>query len=129
MAYSNPEHLKRVGFKKGVSGNPLGRPKKEKLDVRSILKNILITHRDGTVTRGFDPFTKLAILAATSRSEKVQCEAASELASYIAPKLKSVEVTGEAARPLMIHFDMGSKDKNYEYSSVQVDEDVITVPS
>src|SRR5580692_2662178 len=103
--------LKPHHFKKGVSGNPGGVPKEGRYNVRNIIRDVRIAYKDGRIEKGFNPFIKLAILAATAKSEKVQCEAASELASYLAPKLKSVEVTGEGARPLILNFDFGKSDK------------------
>ncbi|MHB1222413.1 MAG: DUF5681 domain-containing protein [Gammaproteobacteria bacterium] len=67
-------------FKKGQSGNPGGRPRGKSYDVAKILEEA-----------GCNPFLVLAKLALESRSDKVKCEAASQLARYIAPQLKSIE--------------------------------------
>lgn len=83
--------MPRQYFQKGTSGNPKGRPKNIRIEVREILEG-----------KGCCPFSVLADLAMSCPSPKVRCEAASELARYIAPQLKSVEITGENKSPLSI---------------------------
>lgn len=83
-------------YKPGQSGNPAGRPKgshnKIRLDVAQILKEAK-----------FCPFLKLIELATTSESTKVQCEATIELCQYVAPKLKSIEITHDEATPMQFN--------------------------
>ena len=93
-------------FKPGQSGNPAGSkkgPRKARLDVKAILDNIEYVDRDGVKRRGVDPFKELAILAATARSEKVRREASADLAPFLAPKLKSIEHSGDSMAPLSIN--------------------------
>lgn len=86
-------------FQPGQSGNPSGRTagskNKAKFEVAQILKDL-----------NCDPFKILADLATSARSEKVRCEAASELAGYVAPKLKSIEVTTDPDNPVLVNINL-----------------------
>jgi hypothetical protein len=83
-------------FKPGQSGNPGGKPKgaknRDRLDIGKIMKDL-----------NFCPFRKLVELAQTSSSTKVQCEATIELCQYVAPKLKSIEITQDQATPMQFN--------------------------
>jgi hypothetical protein len=87
-------------FKPGMSGNPKGRPAGSKNEKRYEVRKILEEH-------GCDPFAELAKLAMNARSEKVRCEAAAELAQYIAPKLKSIEHRGDNFSPINHIINLG----------------------
>jgi hypothetical protein len=91
-----------VPFKPGQSGNLKGRPRKT-VDVREILKSVQYLGDDGVMHTGFDPIRQLAIIGATARSEKVRREACADLAPFLAPKLKSIEHTGDNKAPLSIN--------------------------
>lgn len=87
-------------FKPGESGNKNGRPagskNKKRFEVAEILERC-----------GCNPFEELAYLAMNAKSEKVRCEAASELAQYVAPKLKQIEHTGNADSPVQFIMNLG----------------------
>lgn len=87
-------------FKPGQSGNKNGRPKHSKnkfrFDVAEILKK-----------EGCNPFQILADIAMDeTKSIHARTTAASELCSYVAPKLKQIEHKGDAESPLMITLNM-----------------------
>lgn len=101
-------------FKPGKSGNSKGRPVgsgRKRIDVNEILKNIEYTDKEGIFHKGFDPLRQLAILGATAKSEKVRREACSDLAPFIAPKLKSIEHTGASDAPVTIKLVLGNADE------------------
>jgi hypothetical protein len=56
---------------------------------------------------GCDPFKILAELAMTAKSAHVRCQAASELCSYIAPKLKSIEFGMDQDKPFSVTLNLG----------------------
>ncbi len=99
-------------FQAGVSGNIKGRPKdtgkaKYRFDVGKILSELKYVDRNGETKVGFNPFTELVELAVTTRSDHVRCTALAELSSYVAAKLKSVELTGEEGNPFSITLNLG----------------------
>lgn len=54
-------------------------------------------------------------LATGAKSEHVQCMAAMDIISYICPKLKSIQISGDDKNPFVIHLDMRGKSiKNGE---------------
>ena len=89
-------------FKKGQSGNPSGRPKgiiskktKFKYDVANIAQ-----------IKGCNPFEILADLAMNSPKERMRYDAAKELCSYLAPKLKSMQLQNESSAPVQVMLSM-----------------------
>jgi len=91
-------------FKKGECGNPLGKPvgasrKKDALmDVAQICKD-----------NNFNPFECLIELATKEGvSDRIRCDAASELAAYLAPKLKCIDHTSEDGSQFMINLRFAS---------------------
>lgn len=105
-------------FKPGQSGNPGGKPKgtksKIRFDVAAILKE-----------EGCNPFKILAQIALGNpeynRGQQlgamVRKDAASELCAYVAPKLRSIEITGdEALDRLQLIFNIGANADNNVHS-------------
>lgn len=92
-------------FQPGQSGNPKGKPlgtkhKFSKLKALSVAETLDAAE--------CNPFQILAELAMNGRSEKVRCEAASELCQYIEPKLKSIEHKGDKENPLKVYLNFGT---------------------
>jgi hypothetical protein len=83
-------------FKKGESGNPNGRPKGAKNKIRFDVAEILKAEK-------CNPFKILAQIALGNTDYNndrpitayLRKDAAAELAGYVAPKLKSVEITSD----------------------------------
>lgn len=92
-----------VKFKSGMSGNPRGRPRgsqtKFRFDVTQILKEA-----------GCNPFQILADIAMGSESVHARKDAAAELCSYVAPKLKHIEHAADSTNPFTITLNMGTKN-------------------
>lgn len=78
-------------FQKGNCANPNGRPKGSKDKIR---------YNAGLICQQekFNPIIKLIELAKEGKSQRIQLEAASELASYVCPKLKAIEVSLDDAK-------------------------------
>ena len=91
-----------MAYKKGESGNLKGRPvgttKKYLIERASAITETL----DSV---GCDPFLVLADIALNGRSEKIKCEAAAELAQYLTPKLKSVELSTKDDKGFNFYFN------------------------
>jgi hypothetical protein len=102
-----------VPFQKGKSGNPAGRPKdthRIRFDVAEICKK-----------NGCNPFEILAQIAAATidippeqkkyLTARIRMEAAAELAQYLAPKLKAVELSADADNPVQVTINLGHADQ------------------
>lgn len=104
-------------FKKGVSGNPGGRPKGARSKVRHDVGQTL---KD----QGCNPFIILAQIAlgnveynnGRDITARLRMESSSELAQYIAPKLKSIEITGDEANKISLNLNYGSPKKEDDVS-------------
>lgn len=80
--------MPKTYFKPGNCMNPTGRPKgatnKVKYDVAAILE-----------ANKFNPVTELINLAKSTEKESVKMNCCTELLSYVAAKLKSLEITSD----------------------------------
>lgn len=112
--------MPRKPFVKGQSGNPGGIPKdgrpknpsgtlkKQRLKVKEILDSM-----------DFRPFEEMVMLyrnPTTKAGAKV--DILTELCGYIAPKLKSVELTGDNENPFIINLNLQPGKKRLEFSQV-----------
>lgn len=106
-------------FKPGQSGNPKGRPPGS--------KNKLVYHVGEICEReGCNPFEVLAQIAAgklqsgddfieMKRAIRLRMEAAAELAQYLSPKLKAVELSNKDGEGLQLFINTTlPADNNYE---------------
>ena len=97
----------RKGFQKGVSGNPAGKKP-------GTTNEFTRTIRQFFIDRDFNPLLKMVELAHLTEDETIKFGCYKELAQYYAPKLRSMEVTGEVQNPLnfVINIKKGHKDES-----------------
>ena len=101
MGSSSGSHL----FKKGQSGNPGGKKKGTKNKVKF---DFLQTCCD----EGFNPCLELIKIVRNTKSDHVRVTACSEIASYVAPKLKAIEISvDEAVERFQLNFNVISPDQ------------------
>lgn len=116
-------------FPKGVSPNPGGvrkdgkprlKPgegvKKQRLKVKEILDSL-----------DFRPFEEMVNLyRAETTKARVKVDILTELCGYIAPKLKSIEMTGDNDNPFVINLNLQPGKKRMEFNQVieeEIDDD------
>jgi hypothetical protein len=111
-------------FKPGNKANPSGRPKgaksKVRFDVAQTLKDLK-----------YCPFTHLYQMATDETwSKRERTQAACELASYVAPKLKAVEISSDSAKEgFQMILNVGAQKQTDGDASLQRDENSESVPS
>jgi len=110
-------------FKPGNVANPKGRPKgavnKFKFDVLSICEKV-----------GFNPFSELIHLAKNGSNDRIKLDATAELAGYVAPKLKAIEISAdEFVEGFQMVFNVNKEKVADAVNNVQRNEDSKPVSS
>lgn len=103
-------------FKKGQSGNPGGVPKnpkkkKARLKVQEILDMM-----------GFEPFEEMIKLFRQTNKDRVKAEILMDLCSYIAPKLKHIEISSDQENPFIINLNLQPGRKRLDFNQVAQEE-------
>lgn len=94
------------GYVKGQSGNPSGK-KKDGSERTNYKKRARLKVQEILEMLDFKPFEEMvALYRNEDTKDTIKIEILTELCSYIAPKLKSVEVTGDADRPFNVILNM-----------------------
>lgn len=99
--------MPRKLFKPGQSGNPGGVPKgggkakKARLKVQEILD-----------MENFEPFREVIKLIRTTRRDAVKADLLMDLCSYIAPKLKHIEISSDSENPFIVNLNFSSTQKS-----------------
>lgn len=86
---------------KSIGGRPRGEViEKIRWDVKKLCE-----------ANGFNPFEKLIDLAMNSSKEQIQLDASSELATYLAPKMKQISLKNEDGTPFRINLVLAPNNK------------------
>jgi len=114
----------RTQFKPGNNANPSGRPKGAKNKVRFDVSQILSDLK-------YCPFTHLYNMANDeSWSKRERTQAACELAGYVAPKLKAIEISAdEFTEGFQMVFNVNKEKVADAVDNVQRNEDSKPVSS
>lgn len=123
-----PLDIRPQHYKKGQSGNPKGRPlgskNKIKFDIHTIMAE-----------QNCNPFKVLAQIALGNPeynkgepvSAYVRKEAASELCSYILPKLKAVEISAAEQQQIAVSLNCASPQDRVEILGEVVEENNVVI--
>ena len=93
-----------MGARKGAPGHRRGKPNKKKEAFRAALRKYMGAKK-------VDPHHYMVDLLADQDVEdlSLKFQAAKELAQYLEPKLRSVEVTGDEDNPLSVRLEDAAK--------------------
>lgn len=102
--------MARKLFVKGKSGNPNGLCK----DGTPPRKSARLKVQEILAMEDFSPFHEVIELYRTTKKERIKADILIELCSYIAPKLKHVEVSTDAENPFIINLQLNPGKKRLE---------------
>jgi len=115
--------MPRKLFVKGQSGNVGGIPKdgsprkppaskkKARLKVQEILEMM-----------DFSPFEEMIKLFRQTNKDRVKMDILIDLCSYIAPKLKHIEISGDQENPFIINLNLQPGKKRVDFNQVVSNE-------
>lgn len=113
--------MPRKLFVKGQSGNPGGVPK----DPKNPKKKARLKVQEILAMLDFKPFEEMVkVYRDPNTKTRYKVEILTELCGYIAPKLKSVELTGDNENPFIINLNLQPGKKRLEFSQV-IEEEII----
>jgi Family of unknown function (DUF5681) len=96
-------------FTKGKSGNPKGRPKGRKDYATDIFEAAAACRK-----LGVNPFEVLAEIALNEKKTKSRILACAHLMKYLAPQLRSIDLTSNGKSIVNMIFDLGKGELNAE---------------
>ena len=94
--------MARKLFVKGQSGNPSGLKK----DGTPARKSARLKVQEILEMEDFSPFHEMINLFRETKKERVKADILIELCSYVAPKLKHVEVSSDETNPFIINLQL-----------------------
>lgn len=96
---------------KKIQAAPISKSTEDLLEkIKKAVASAGIVNLDGQPIDNFDPIEQLAILAADPNlDKKLKIEALKDLAGYIHPKVKTVEIAGSQDKPIQFEIRRFSK--------------------